>query len=138
LAISVLLRPSPARWRIWRSRSVSEGGVDDAHAAMDASNGVGEFFGGAVFEEIAAGSGVECSTEVTGAGEGGEDDGAYIRIVGAQVGGEFEAGHVGHLDIGDENVGFEAACGFEGFAAVGGGGDDGDVGFEFEECGEST
>ncbi len=53
-----------------------------------------------------------------------------------EVGGEFEAGHVGHLDVGDEDVGFEAANGVEGLAAVGGGGDDGDVGLEFEEGGE--
>jgi len=40
---------------------------------------------------------------------------------------------VGHLDVRDEDVRFEAADGFEGLAAVGGGGDDGDVSLKFEE-----
>ena len=57
-------------------------------------------------------------------------------MIGEEVCGEFEAGHVRHLDVGDEDVGFEAANGFAGLAAVGGGGDDGDVSFELEEGGE--
>ena len=56
-----------------------EGGVDDAETAVDAADGVGEFGGGAVFEEIAACAGVECAAEIAGAGEGGEDDGAGCR-----------------------------------------------------------
>ncbi len=59
-----------------------EGGVDDAQAAVDAADGFGEFCGGAVFEEIAAGAGVEGAAKVAGAGEGGEDDGADVGMVG--------------------------------------------------------
>jgi len=59
-------------------------------------------------------------------------------MVGAEGGGEFEAGHLRHLDVGDEDVGSEPADGVEGLAAVGAGGDDGDVGFEFEERGEGA
>ena len=50
---------------------------------MDAADGVGELRGGAVFEEIAAGAGVECAAEIAGAGEGGEDDGAHGGVSGA-------------------------------------------------------
>ncbi len=57
---------------------------------------------------------------------------------GTERGGEFEAGHVRHLDVGDEDVGSEAGDGGEGIAAVGGLGDDGDVGLEFEQGGESA
>jgi hypothetical protein len=113
-----------------------EGGIDDTHAAVDAADCVGEFFCGAVFEEIAACACVECAAKIARASEGGEDDGAGGWVVGEEVCGEFEAGHVGHLDVGDEDVGFEAADGLAGLAAVGGGGDDGDVGLEFEEGGE--
>ncbi len=113
-----------------------EGGVDDTHAAMDTADCVGELFSGAVFEEVAAGACVEGASEVAGAGEGGEDDGARGWVVSEEVCGELEAGHVGHLDVGDKDVGFEAADGFARLATVGGGSDDGDVGFEFEKSGE--
>ena len=72
-----------------------EGGVDDAQAAVDAANGVGELCCRAVFEEIAAGACVECAAEIAGAREGGEDDGADGGVAGAEAGGEFEAGHAG-------------------------------------------
>jgi hypothetical protein len=110
-----------------------ESGIDYAHAAVDATDSVGQLFGGAVFEEIAACAGVEGASEVAGAGEGGEDDGADVGVVGAEACCELEAGHLGHLDVGDKDVWFEAGYGFDGVAAVGGGGDDGDVGFELEE-----
>ena len=64
-----------------------------------------------------------------------------VRTLGwsdAEGGGEFEAGHLGHLDVGDEDVGSETADGVECVATVGAGGDDGDVGFEVEESGESA
>ena len=83
-----------------------------------------------VLEEIAAGTGVECATKIAGAGEGGEDDRADGGVGGAQCGGDFEAGHAGHLDVGDEDVGGEGVDGVERVASVGGAGDDGDVGFE--------
>src|ERR1700733_5210572 len=59
-------------------------------------------------------------------------------MVGAEVCGELEAGHLGHLDVCDEDVRFEAGYSFDGVAAVCGGGDDGDVGFELEERGEGA
>ena len=57
---------------------------------------------------------------------------------GAQRGGEFEAGHVGHLYVGDEDVGREVVDGVERVASVGGAGDDGDVGLDVEESGEGA
>ena len=45
---------------------------------------------------------------------------------------------LGHLDVGDEDVGSETGDCVERLATVGGAGDDGDVGFEFEECGEGA
>jgi len=115
-----------------------EGGIDDAHAAVNATDGVGELFGGAVFEEVAACAGVEGAAEVAGTGEGGKDDGADVGVVSAEVCGELEAGHLGHFDVGDEDIWFEAGYSFDGVAAVGGGGDNGDVGFELEEGGEGA
>ena len=94
--------------------------------------------GGALFEEVAAGAGVERAAEIAGAGEGGEDDDAGFELGLFEGGGEFEAGHFGHFDVGDEDVGGEASDELEGFAAVGGLGDDGDVGFELEERGEGA
>jgi len=104
-----------------------QGGIDDAHAAMDATDGVRELFCGAVFEEIAAGSSVHGSAEIAGTGEGREDDGADGGVVSLKGCGEFEAGHLGHFNVGHENVGGETADGVECVAAVGTGGDDGDV-----------
>ena len=103
---------------------------------MDAADGFGEFAGGALFEEVAACAGVECAAEVAGASEGGEDDDAGFAGGVFERGGELEAGHFGHLDIGDDNVGLELAGEAVGFASVGGLGDDGDVGFELEKRGE--
>ena len=61
-----------------------------------------------------------------------------LGMAGAKVGREFESGHDGHLDVGDENVGGEAGNCVERLAAVGGAGHDGDVGLEFEQGGESA
>jgi len=115
-----------------------ESGIDNTKTAMDTAHGFGELFCGTVFEEIAASASVHGSAEIAGAGEGGKNDGADVGVVGVEDGGEFEAGHLGHLDVGHEDVGGEAADGVECFAAVGAGGDDDDVGFEVEESGESA
>ena len=47
---------------------------------MDAADGFGELGGGALFEEVAAGAGVEGAAEIAGAGEGGEDDDAGCGV----------------------------------------------------------
>jgi len=104
-----------------------EGWVDYPQAAMDTAHGFGELFCGAVFEEIASGSSIHGTAEVAGASEGGEDDGADGGVVSLKGCGEFEAGHLGHFNVGHENVGGETADGVECVAAVGTGGDDGDV-----------
>ena len=113
-----------------------ECGIDDAQTAMDAAYGVGELCGGTIFQQIAARACVKCAAQIAGAGEGGEDDGAHGGMTGAQAGGKLKPGHDGHLDVGDENVGGEAANGVERIATVGGAGDDRDVGLEFEQSGE--
>lgn len=110
--------------------------VDDPHAAMNAAHGVGKFGGGAVLEEVAFCSGVQRSAEVTGAGEGGEDDDSGVGEAVADFGGEGEAGHSGHFDVGDEDVGLLLRDGLERLVAVGGASADGDVGFGFKEGGE--
>ena len=115
-----------------------ERGIDGAKAGVDAANGFGEFGGGALFEQVAAGAGVECAAQIAGAGEGGEDDDAGAGLGELEVGGEFEAGLLGHFDVGDDDVGREIAGELEGLAAVGGLGDDGDVGLEIEEGGERS
>lgn len=105
---------------------------------MDASDGVGQLGGGTVFEEITLGSGVEGAAQIARAREGGEDDDAGLRIAVADFGGESEAGHLGHLDVGNENVGFVLLDGGESLVAVGGAGADGDVGLGFKQRGERS
>ena len=46
---------------------------------------------------------------------------------------QLEAGHGGHLDVGEDDVGVDLANLLERLLAVGGGGDDIDVVFEIEE-----
>ena len=113
-----------------------EVGIDDAESAMDAADGVGELGGGPVFEEITFGSCVEGAAEVSRAREGSEDDDARLRVAVADFGGEREAGHSGHFDVGNEDVGLEFGDGFESLASVGSAGADGDVGLGFKQRGE--
>jgi hypothetical protein len=115
-----------------------EVGIDDAESTMDAADGVGKLGGGTVFEEIAFGSGVECAAQIAGAREGGEDDDPGVWVAVADFGGEGEAGHSGHFDIGNEDVGPELRDGVEGLVSVGGAGADGDVGLGFKQSGERS
>ncbi len=59
------------------------------------------------------------------------------RLIWRAVG-DFEAGHAGHFDIGDEDIGGVLLDGAQGVAAVGGAGDDLDVGLELEQGGEGA
>lgn len=115
-----------------------EVGIDDAESAMDATDCFGELGGGAIFEEIAFGSGIECAAQIAGAREGGEDDDARLRIAIADLGGEDESGHAWHFDVGDEDIGIELRDCVERLAAIGGAGADGDVGLGFKEGGEGS
>jgi len=79
VAISAEERPSPARWRIWRSRS--ESGSASALQASAARSGS--------MERRPAGSGVERATQIASAGEGGEDDDAGLALGLLERGGKF-------------------------------------------------
>ena len=113
-------------------------GIDDTQTAMDATHGVGELLRRSVFEEITARARVHGATKISGPGKGSEDDGAGVGMTFAQAGCKFEAGHVRHLDVGDENVGSKAGDGGEGVTAIRGLGHDGDVWLEIKQGGESS
>ena len=103
---------------------------------MDAAHGFSEFTGRAVLEEIPACAGIESSPQVAGTGKCSQDDDMTAGAAVLQVVSEFKTGAIGHLDVGDDDVRFVQASELERLAAIGGLGDDRNVGLEIEECSE--
>ena len=105
--------------------------VKDAKSVVYAADGGGKLVGRGVFDNVAADAGVDCTLEVSGAVEGGDDnDGAVGTFEGLS---SFNSANVGHFDIekSDVNAIFFYSVGHSHTAAEFG--DDFDVGFEVEE-----
>jgi hypothetical protein len=113
-----------------------ESGINHSQTAVDAADSVGQLRCGAVFQEIPACACVERAAQVAGARESGKDDCSYCGMIGSEVRRQLEPGHEGHFDVRNENVGGETNYCVEGIATVGSAGHDGDVGFEFKQCGK--
>ena len=105
--------------------------VKNAKSVVYAADGGGKLVGRGVFDNVAADAGVDCTLEVSGAVEGGDDnDGAVGTFEGLS---SFNSANVGHFDIekSDVNAIFFYSVGHSHTAAEFG--DDFDVGFEVEE-----
>ncbi len=139
--------PSPARRSTWRSRSVS-GSASSLQASaascgsmtrsplMHAPHRVGQLFGRHVFQQIPRSSGIEGAAQVSGAREGRENDDPHWSAAALQLGGNFQAGQLGHLDVGDEDVRSILLHQLQGLVAGARAGDDLDVVLHFQQCGQ--
>ena len=91
---------------------------------------------GISFEKITGGAGVEGAAQVSGAGERSENNDAHRNAAALQFGCNFQARQRGHFDVGDEHVGPGLLHHAQGLVAGARAGDDLDVVFHFEQCGE--
>ena len=103
---------------------------------MDPAHGLGELVGGGVFQEIARGAAFKRPTQVAAAAKGGDDDDPAGEALLFDLLQQLEAGHLGHLDVGEDNIGLVLLDLGQGLAAIDGGGDDLDVVLEIEQSGE--
>ena len=111
------------------------GGLGFDHRTADAFDGEGEAVAFDGFEEVVEGFEFEGFEGVLVVG-GTEDDGGQRDAVFAEFVDDAEAVEAGHLDIEEDEVGFEGFDAFDGFEAVVGGTDDVDFGEFAEEEGE--
>ena len=81
--------------------------VDDPHAGGDSAHRVGEVRRRRGLENVAGDTRVERAAEVTGAGEGGEDQDASPGSALLQFLSQLETGHARHLDVGQDDVGIQ-------------------------------
>lgn len=115
-----------------------EFGGDRFASSVNPTESGGEAGGGRVFEQVALDAGIEGSAQVAGTGEGGDDDDARSQLEALDFGGEFEAGHFGHFNVGEQDVGRQLVGEAQGLGAVAGLADDREIVFGFEERGKGS
>ncbi len=117
---------------------LGESGGELGVAFVDQLNGLDEFFGGGVLEEVACGSGLEGAGDVFGVVEGGEDEDFGVGVEGDDRTCGCNPVHDGHSDVHENHVGGdgfeEGDRGFSVFRFA----DDFKIGFGFEQGAESS
>src|SRR5690606_3500557 len=89
-----------------------------------------------VFQHVSGDAGVQCPPEVPRAGEGGDDEHPRGEALGGDGLRHVEPAHLGHLDVGQQNVGSMLTHRLQRLLPVGGRRHHFDVFFEIEEGGE--
>src|SRR6266568_1053900 len=112
--------------------------INGTLTGMDVPNRFCEFAHRTILKQVATCPGVKCAAQVTGARESGEDNDAGFALGEIEVRSKLEAGALGHLDIGNDDIRSVFAGETQGLASIGGLRDYGDVWFEVKKCGESS
>ena len=72
---------------------------------MHAADRLGKLFGRHVFQQVSGRSCFQGAAEIPSAGKGRKNNDAYESAAPFEFGSSLQAGHAGHLDVGNEDVG---------------------------------
>ena len=117
---------------------LADRGAEKRLAFSDGANGFDEIGFGGIFKQVALGAGFQGAQDVAFIGMHAEHDHENIWIGLRDLKGGFDAVEIGHADVHDDYVGLERFCKRDGFAAVAGLADDGEIGLLLDEQTETA